>query len=157
MHGIGLLSLVLVNVKKVLSLEGPKGEEGKLFFRLVDIAVDRQGNIYVADAGASKIYKLDQDGNLLLSFGTYGRGPGDLSNPFMDIAVSDNGDIFVVNVNNNRINKFSKDGQFVTSCMKSPALQVAINSSEDVYVCPGTQGYILDKFDSDLDYIEFYN
>ena len=143
----------VVKVKEVLSLEGPKGEGSKLFFRLMDIAVDRQGNMYVADAGASKIYKLDQEGNLLLCFGRYGQGPGDLSNSFMDIAISDNGYIFVVDVNNNRINKFSKNGQFVTSCMKSPALQVAISSLGDVYVCPGKQGYILDKFDSNLNYI----
>jgi len=43
-----------------------------------DIAVDKQGNIYVLDSRLSSIKKFDKNGNFLTSIGKQGQGPGEM-------------------------------------------------------------------------------
>ena len=50
------------------------------------ICNDPAGNIYVADRSNNRIQKFDQDGNLLLNFGSLGTEPGQFADPD-DVAV----------------------------------------------------------------------
>ncbi len=65
------------------------------------LAVDKEDNIYVCDAGKHCVYKFNKRGDLLKRFGTYGSGPKELNFP-RGIAVA--GDqVFVCDRDNDRV------------------------------------------------------
>jgi len=86
--------------------------------------VDRDGNLWVTDAGGGngkghQVFKFDRTGKVLLTLGKAGisgSGPGQFDQP-TDVVVAANGDVFVTeshrNGKNNRVVKFAKDGTFI--------------------------------------------
>ncbi|NWJ45822.1 MAG: SBBP repeat-containing protein [Chloroflexi bacterium] len=83
------------------------------------IAVNRQGNIYVGDAGNHSIQKFDYAGRFLFSFGSKGTGAGqfdyDPGTPCtrLSIAIDPLGYIYVADCGNYRIQKFDSAGNFL--------------------------------------------
>jgi hypothetical protein len=87
------------------------------------LAVDRDGYLWLADNGGHQVFKLTQDGKVLLTLGKKGiAGPGlDEFDAPTDVAIAPNGDIFVgdghsgggTGTGNARIMKFGKDGKFL--------------------------------------------
>jgi tripartite motif-containing protein 71 len=70
------------------------------------IAIDDQGNIYVADNGYYRIQKLAPSGEPLAQWGTRGRGREQFEFP-AGIAVDAKGTIYVADPVNDRIQKLS--------------------------------------------------
>jgi DNA-binding beta-propeller fold protein YncE len=102
---------------------------GGLFVWPHGLDVDPDGNVWVADAVASKrmekgarghqVIKFSPKGEVLMVLGTPGES-GDDSDHFnrpSDVVVADNGDVFVADGHsrngNNRIVKFSSDGTYL--------------------------------------------
>ena len=87
------------------------------------LTVDKDGFIWVADNGSHQVFKISQDGKVLLTLGKKGvAGPGlDEFDAPTEVAVAPNGDIFVgdghtgggTGVGNARIMKFDKTGKFI--------------------------------------------
>ncbi len=87
------------------------------------LSVDKEGNLWLADNGGHQVFKLNQDGKVLLTLGKKGvAGPGlDEFDAPTDVAIAPNGDIFVGDghtgggtaTGNARIMKFDKDGKFI--------------------------------------------
>jgi DNA-binding beta-propeller fold protein YncE len=80
----------------------------------VGIAVDNQGDIYVAEEGGARIQKLSSLGQPLTQWGTPGSGPGQFSVPY-DLALDASGNVYVSEPSpfvpgNDRIQKFSPTG-----------------------------------------------
>jgi len=80
------------------------------------VRIDESGEIYVVDGGdqnefwpdRARILKLDSQGNMLASFGSYGRGPGQFIWPHT-IAMGPDGALYVGEVATGmRIQKFTK-------------------------------------------------
>jgi tripartite motif-containing protein 71 len=76
------------------------------------VAVDLQGNLWVADKSNNRIEKFDPTGKFLAKYGSLGSGDGQFNRP-SSIAVDRNGNILVADSNNNRIEKFSPEGKFL--------------------------------------------
>ena len=87
------------------------------------LAVDREGYLWLADNGGHQVFKLSQDGKVLLTLGkkgVAGAGLDEFDAP-TDVAIAPNGDIFVgdghsgggTGTGNARIMKFDKDGKFL--------------------------------------------
>jgi sugar lactone lactonase YvrE len=88
------------------------------------IRLDQDNNIWVTDGGGKdgkghQVFKLDQQGHVLLALGTAGvtgEGPTTFNQP-SDVLIAPTGEIFVADGHggntNARIVKFSKDGQFI--------------------------------------------
>jgi sugar lactone lactonase YvrE len=87
------------------------------------LSVDKEGNLWLADNGGHQVFKLSQDGKVLLALGkkgVAGSGLDEFDAP-TDVAVAPNGDIFVGDghtgggtaIGNARIMKFDKDGKFI--------------------------------------------
>ena len=91
--------------------------------------VDREGNIWVTEAGESdeksdrafghQVFKFSPDGKILMTLGekgVSGNDPYHFTAP-SDVITAPNGDIFVVDGHgtdgNNRIVKYSRDGKFI--------------------------------------------
>jgi DNA-binding beta-propeller fold protein YncE len=78
-----------------------------------NVAIGARGDIYVADGyGNARIHKFSAAGELLLSWGAPGDGPGEFHVPH-GIAVDRRGDVFVADRENSRIQKFDADGRFL--------------------------------------------
>jgi len=87
------------------------------------LTVDQDGNLWVADNGSHQVFKLGQDGRILLTLGkkgVAGAGLDEFDAP-TEVAVAPNGDLFVgdghsgggTGTGNARIVKFDKNGKFI--------------------------------------------
>ena len=87
------------------------------------LAVDKEGNVWVADNGGDQVFKFNPDGKLLMTLGkkgVAGTGLDEFDAP-TDVAIAPNGDIFVGDghsgggaaTGNARIMKFDKTGKFL--------------------------------------------
>lgn len=84
----------------------------------VGIAVDRQGDIYVADVGNHRIQELSAAGKPLTQWHTVGSGIGELTETGFDLALDPSGNLYVSEPHpsgpgNERIEKFSAAGQSI--------------------------------------------
>lgn len=62
---------------RIVARIGPKANETWVFGRIQDIAVDRQGRLFVLDASDQKIRVFDASGLQIRVLGGLGRGPGE--------------------------------------------------------------------------------
>ncbi len=104
-----------------------------MFLRPHGIHIDRDGNVWVTDGEGPdgkdqrrngkghQVFKLDQNGKVLMTLGkagVAGDGPDTFNMPSA-VLVAPNGDIFIGDGHggnsNARVLKFSKDGRFITS------------------------------------------
>jgi hypothetical protein len=100
---------------------------GRLFTRAHGLRVDPAGNLWATDVGAHVVYKVDRQGNVLLTLGVKGEA-GEWNeaarsrrlNQPTDIAFAPNGDVFVSQGHtpgangDARVLKFDKDGRYLT-------------------------------------------
>ena len=92
---------------------GPGGGLGE-FSLPKGMAVDAEGNLYVADSENHRIQVLDGDGQPLREWGTQGNGPGQFLQPW-GVAVSPEGNVYVADTWNHRIQAFDADGEYLRS------------------------------------------
>ncbi|HNP69820.1 MAG TPA: TIGR03663 family protein [Kouleothrix sp.] len=78
------------------------------------IAVDAQGNIYVADTANHRIQAFDAQGKPKFAVGSVGNGPGQFNEP-RGVAVDAQGNIYVADTWNARVVKLDASGKFVKS------------------------------------------
>lgn len=87
------------------------------------LTIDKDGFLWIADNGGQQVFKMNQDGKVLLTLGKKGvAGPGlDEFDAPTEVAIAPNGDIFVADGHsgggtangNARIMKFDKSGKFL--------------------------------------------
>jgi hypothetical protein len=92
--------------------------EGLVFQNPLGIAVDPQGRVYVADAGAEHIKVFGPDGRFIRTIGRKGQGPGEFQGPeFVEVG---GGRIFVWESMNRRTSILDAGGAFITSTPSRP-------------------------------------
>ena len=82
------------------------------FWRPYGVAVDGNGNVYVAEYYSERIQKFTSDGAFLAKWGSQGSGDGQFGGP-QGIAVDGSGNVYVAEYGNHRIQKFTSDGAFL--------------------------------------------
>jgi len=92
---------------------GERGTGPGRFIKPVGLAVDGEGNLYVADSGNHRIQKFDSEGEFIAEVGSLGEGEGEFNEPW-GVAVDTEGNLYVADTWNNRIQKFDRDLNFVT-------------------------------------------
>jgi DNA-binding beta-propeller fold protein YncE len=141
--------IVQVNTDgKVINTFGKRTPEGQLppapgtFIEPWGIAVDEQGNVYVADTWNHRIQKFDPSGNFLLDWGNAGQ-PGNGTNGFWGprgIAVGTNGRVYVTDTGNKRVLVFDTNGKFLLEFDKSGSgsldepVGIALGQDGQIYV-----------------------
>jgi sugar lactone lactonase YvrE len=79
------------------------------------IALDRDGNVWVADYGRDRVVKLSPDGRLLLALGSRGSSGLEFVGP-KGIAVDpSSGRIYVADTGNARVQRLAPDGTLEAS------------------------------------------
>ncbi|MCH7578067.1 MAG: TIGR03663 family protein, partial [Chloroflexi bacterium] len=79
--------------------------EPEAFWGPRDVAIDPEGNIWVADTGTARMVKYGPDGRFLQAFGGMGEGAGQFQEPTA-IEITPGGDIFVADSGNRRVQRF---------------------------------------------------
>ncbi|XP_046397038.1 E3 ubiquitin-protein ligase TRIM71-like [Ischnura elegans] len=94
------------NVRNPLMVLGGEGEEEGRLCRPWGVAVDKRGNIVVADRSNNRIQIFSSDGRFLQAFGKQGSGRGEFERP-AGVACDCLGRIVVADKDNHRIQVFS--------------------------------------------------
>jgi DNA-binding beta-propeller fold protein YncE len=84
------------------------------FARPSGVAVDRDGNLYVADTLNNRIEIFDGDGKFVSAFGKAGDGPGYFSRP-KGVAIDSDDHIWVVDGMQDRVQVFNHEAQLLIS------------------------------------------
>lgn len=106
------------------SVDGTGGPDGTAsFVSPVAVAVDTQGNVYVADGGANNIRRIDPSGNVTTIAGNGmtghvdGTGGADGTAEFNEptgVAVDAAGNLYVADSGNNRVRRIDQSGNVTT-------------------------------------------
>jgi hypothetical protein len=89
-------------------------DEDFLFSEILDVQVDREGNIYVADMKDARIKIFDRDGGNLRIIGKRGQGPGEIQG-VGGISPAGENEIMVTDPGNRRLSFFSTQGEWKRS------------------------------------------
>jgi tripartite motif-containing protein 71 len=91
---------------------GQQGTREGQFNAPEGIAVDGEGNVYVADTENHRVQKFDANGKFLLQWGSKGANNGQFESP-SGIALDKENNVYVADTFNHRIQKFDKNGRFL--------------------------------------------
>ena len=102
---------------KLLRKIGTTGHNHELtspgdFSKPAGVAVDAQGNLYVADTMNNRIEIFDADGQFVSTFGKAGDGPGYFARP-KGVAIDNDGHIWIADGMQDRVQVFNKEGQLL--------------------------------------------
>ena len=89
-----------------------RATEPGLFSLPTNVAVDRDGNVYVTDTLNNRVEIFDADGNFISTFGKNGDGPGYFARP-KGIAIDTDGHIWVVDAMQQRVQVFNNEGSLL--------------------------------------------
>ena len=84
------------------------------FAKPTGVAVDTEGDLYVADTWNNRVEIFDAEGNFVSTFGKAGDGPGYFSRP-KGVAIDSDGHVWVADGMQDRIQVFTKEGQLLIS------------------------------------------
>ena len=102
------LPLTLEFVRKIGDIEAP--DENTAFYLPSDVAVDKEGNIYILDTGNHRLQKFNPQGEFLITIGRQGQGPGEFYFP-SSVSLDPQGNIYVADPYNKRIEVLSPEGK----------------------------------------------
>ena len=102
---------------KLLRRMGTTGKNHTLtdqgnFSKPTNVAVDKEGNLYVSDTYNDRVEIFDADGNFIRAFGKNGDGPGDFARP-KGIAIDRDGHVWVADAMLNRLQVFTAEGRLL--------------------------------------------
>src|SRR5215469_4215754 len=102
---------------KLLRKIGTTGHNHELtspgdFSKPAGVAVDAEGNLYVADTMNNRIEIFDADGQFVSTFGKAGDGPGYFARP-KGVAIDNDGHIWIADGMQDRVQVFNKEGQLL--------------------------------------------
>lgn len=133
---------------------GTKGESGdwneaegtKLFNQPNDVALDSDGNIYVAQGhgpfAIPKILKFNANGEFITQWGSLGEGPGQFTVAH-SIQIDADNNIYLADRENFRVQIFNTDGDYLSE-WKFNAMACAIYLHDDGFM------YMTTGFDGEL-------
>ena len=95
-----------------LNTIGKRGDGNGEFNLPRDVAVGKDGLLYIVDGGNFRIQVMRQDGSFVRSFGTVGRQGGQFSRP-KEIAIDSAGNVYVVDTAFGNFQIFTSDGKLL--------------------------------------------
>ena len=152
---LGLIQILLITL--VTSAGAIRLVEVKPLFEITDklnqpsdVAVSKDGRIYVVNGVNNQIRMYNQNGKFLSAFGTGGSAHGEFRNP-LGIDIDKSGNVFVADSGNHRVQKFDSKSRFVAELSipsknnhpADPTDVVVDDSRKRCYVVDNDNHYIL--------------
>ncbi|XP_019614198.1 PREDICTED: uncharacterized protein LOC109462145 [Branchiostoma belcheri] len=108
---------------------------GKELKKPSNVAVDKEGNIYITEEKNHKVLKYDKNGKYISCFGRKGKGASNHLKSPVGICVDSLGRIIVADWGNNRVEMFTAEGEYIRSIanVRQP-LRVAIGREGQLIV-----------------------
>jgi uncharacterized protein (TIGR03663 family) len=134
------------NEASPLGLFGPRG-----------VAVDAQGNVYIADTGNKRIVVTDAEGAFRYQFGYAGSEPGAFNEP-TGLAVDEQGNLYVADTWNGRVQVFAPDGTGRVGAIPAITWKVSgwqPNTYDDPTIAYGADGRVFVSVPSRNEVIAF--
>jgi DNA-binding beta-propeller fold protein YncE len=140
---------VFDSVGNYLSAIGTQGQEAGKFFFPTYLALDTDGNLYVADTMNARVQVFDPDGKYLKTIGERGDGYGMFDKP-KGVALDSFGNIYVVDSSWSNVQIFNQQGKallFFAGRGRFPGLLfnptgIAIDKANRIYVADTFNGRI---------------
>ena len=119
------------------------------------VAVDAAGNVYVADAGNSRIRKIEASSGVISTLAggvathLWDGGPATLANLRSPegIAVDESGNVYVADTYNHRIRKIDGSGTINTLAQLRLVRDLAVSAAGDVYAVAGFRDRVIWRVD----------
>lgn len=134
---------MIILVRKFFSI-GMKGNQKNQFSYPAAVTCDKNGNIYVADTGNSRLVKLSPDGKWIASWEKVKAKQGKLQAP-MGIAVDLKGYIYVSDYSLSKIVKYNSEGKFVSEITKLNTNGDKLNFPRGIAVDSAGNLYVADS------------
>lgn len=117
---LGLLHFLIyyqfINAEEIKFIKkydlGSEEKKDEMFFKIKDIKIDRDGNIFILDTGDNCIKKFSKDKKFLKKVGRKGQGPGEMNSP-ANIDIDLRGNIYLNDSGNRRINVYDNDLKYI--------------------------------------------
>src|SRR5215831_10439575 len=123
-----------------LGKAGVGGDGTDTFNGPTDVAVARNGDIFVADGHVNnRIVKFSKDGRFIKQWGKKGEGPGDFNLPH-SLFFDSRGRLLVGDRSNKRIQLFDQDGNFIDQWTQ-------FGSPSGIFIAPDDTLYVVDYND----------
>jgi sugar lactone lactonase YvrE len=104
------------NFKLLRKLGGPakklNDDDPETFAKPTNVAVDKDGNVYISDTLNNRIQIFDADGKFISMFGKAGDAPGTFQRP-KGIAIDNDNHIWVVDASQSNVQIYDKDGHLL--------------------------------------------
>src|SRR5215469_13361378 len=122
---------------------GAAGTGSGQFGRPTDIAITPTGNLWVTDAGNSRLEEFNEKGEFLKSVGSSGSGNLQFSEPEA-VAVDAKGDVWVGDTYNHRVQELNEKGEFIRAFGSYGSGQGQIVESTGIAIGPGGNIWVAD-------------
>ncbi|HEY8466431.1 MAG TPA: Ig-like domain-containing protein [Solirubrobacterales bacterium] len=129
---------------------------GLQFSGLTEVELAADGTLFVLERSTHRISKVNENGRTVMTIGSQGSGPGQLSSPTGFALDAEHGLLFVADTNNHRIQKFSVDGTPLGGWGEPGSGDGQFSQPTDVAIGPDGGIYVVDsgnnrvqKFDRD--------
>jgi tripartite motif-containing protein 71 len=109
------------------------------------LAIDADGNVYVADSGNHRVQKLSTDGHPLAQWGAYGAAPGEFRAPSA-VAVADDGSLYIADTGNRRVQKLGASGEPLAEWSTPESRYPVADGPTDVAVDEQGNVYVADPY-----------
>lgn len=141
-------------LEKTLLLGGEDKGDPQTFTATTRVAVDGDGRLFVLDPGNFRIVVFDAGGNLQLSFGKAGAGPGEFKEP-VAIAIDPKGNAVLFDPGNKRMTVFDREGKYLRDARFKAGIQgvgypVVFENDKLAFVSIQTDDRKLLKYDCSL-------
>lgn len=123
-----------------LGTVGAPGPPGQPFNQPTRALLSQAGEIYVSDGyGQSRVHRLTADGEVIVSWGAPGTGPGEFNLPH-DITVDKNDRVYILDRANLRCQIFNSNGEYITEWgdLRSPN-DLFIDQDDVIHIAEGGQ------------------
>lgn len=109
-----LFGTIFLDLEEDLRI-GNENDDNYLFYIILDIDVDVEGNIYVVDSNNFRIQEFNKNGKFVQTIGRKGEGPGEFTYPIQITVDIYSGQIIAIDHKVGQIEIFNKNGKYVNS------------------------------------------
>ncbi|RKU30290.1 hypothetical protein C6497_04845 [Candidatus Poribacteria bacterium] len=127
------------------------GTPGTPFNQPTRAVLAPSGEMYVSDGyGQSRVHRMTADGDVIVSWGAPGTGPGEFNLPH-DVTVDKNNRVYILDRGNLRCQIFNNEGEFLTEWtdLGSPN-DLFIDSDDIIHIAEGHQSICIMTLDGNI-------